>query len=217
MVVGVEAADASSKPAWRHTIRRLGQRGSLWASEAAAEVDHSSERRPWDRRPLATRPGHSAPSEQQVGTTYQCCYFPLSEQRAELVGRLIASLTNCCQLPPVELTACPSPQQSPEFVIGVEADAMINSEYPAGAAKDVAALAIGIVDQYVEDGQQSQIGYVGVDHRHRTIFAIEAFYRGKPALHGQRRTRNKINKLVGGRLVDLHPDLKRSRVRMAHR
>ena len=53
---------------------------------------------------------------------------------------------------------------------------MINTEYPAGAAKDVAALAIGIVDQYVEHGEQSQIGYVGVDHRDRTIFAIEAFY-----------------------------------------
>ncbi len=88
---------------------------------------------------------------------------------------------------------------------------MINAEHPAGAAKDVAALAIGIVDQYVEHSEQSQIGYVGVDHRDRTIFAIEAFYRGKPVLLGQRRAWNKINKLVGGDLVDIHPDLKRSR------
>src|SRR5207344_1856159 len=104
-----------------------------------------------------------------------------------------------------------SPQQSPEFVISVEAHSMINAEYPTGAAKDVAALAIGIVDQYVEHGEQSQIGYVGVDHRDRTIFAIEAFNRGKPVLLGQRRAWNKINKLVGGDLVDIHPDLKRSR------
>ena len=69
-------------------------------------------------------------------------------------------------------------------MISVEAHSMINAEYPASAAKDVAALAIGIVDQHVEHGQQSQIGNVGVDHRDRTIFAIEAFYRGKPVLLG---------------------------------
>ena len=61
---------------------------------------------------------------------------------------------------------------------------MINSEHPASATEDVAAFAIGIVDQHVEDRQQPEISNIGVDHRHRTIIAIETFYRAKPALQG---------------------------------
>jgi hypothetical protein len=33
----------------------------------------------------------------------------------------------------------------------MEADAMINSEHPSSATEDVAAFAVGIVDQHVED------------------------------------------------------------------
>src|SRR6476620_11480904 len=100
-------------------------------SPVGTEVDHSSERRPWDRRPLAARPGHSAPSEQQVCAAYECCYLPLSEQRAELVRRLVASLTNGCQLPSSEFTTCPPPQQRAQFLIGKEADDMINYAHPS--------------------------------------------------------------------------------------
>ena len=53
---------------------------------------------------------------------------------------------------------------------------MINSEHPASATEDVAAFAIGIVDQHVEDGQHPEISNIGVDHRNRTIFAIETIY-----------------------------------------
>ena len=68
-------------------------------------------------------------------------------------------------------------------MISVEAHSMINSEHPAGAAEDVAALAIGIVDQYVEDREQPQIGNVGVDHRRPGDRSpSKTFYRGKTSL-----------------------------------
>jgi hypothetical protein len=36
----------------------------------------------------------------------------------------------------------------------MEAHSVINSEHPAGASEDMATLAIGIVDQDIEDGKQ---------------------------------------------------------------
>ena len=86
---------------------------------------------------------------------------------------------------------------------------MINSEHPSGAGENVTSLAISIVDQDVEDGQQPEVSNIGVDHRHWAIVRVKAFQGCKPAMVGYGRTRNKINQLVGGRLVDVDPDLKR--------
>jgi len=88
---------------------------------------------------------------------------------------------------------------------------MINSEHSAGAPEDVASLAIGIVDQDVEDGEQPQVSYIGVDHRDRAIIRIKAFHGGEPALFRYRRAWNKINELVGRRLVDIYPHLNGAR------
>ena len=86
---------------------------------------------------------------------------------------------------------------------------MINSEHSSGAGENVTSLAISIVDQDVEDGQQPEVSNIGVDHRHWAIIRIKTFQGCKPAMVGYGRTRNKINELVGGRLVDVDPDLKR--------
>jgi hypothetical protein len=53
---------------------------------------------------------------------------------------------------------------------------MINSEHPASATKDVAAFAISVIDQHIEDGQQPEISNVGMDYRHGTIISVEAFH-----------------------------------------
>ena len=60
----------------------------------------------------------------------------------------------------------------------MEAHTMINSEHPSGAGENVASLAIGIVDQDVEDGEQPEVSNIGVDHRHRAIVRIKAFHGG---------------------------------------
>ena len=91
-------------------------------------------------------------------------------------------------------------------MISVEAHTMINSEHPPGAGENVAALAISIVDQDVEDGEQPEVSNIGVDHRHRAIVRIKAFHGCKPAVSGHGRAWNKIDV---GRLVDVDPHLKR--------
>ena len=112
------------------------------------------------------------------------------------------------EFPHVQFRAGPAPQQCPQLVISVEAHAMIDPEYPPSAAKNVATLAISIVDQDVEDGEQPQLSNIGVDHRHRAIVRIKAFHGSEPTLLGHGRAWNKINELVGCRLVDLYPNLK---------
>jgi hypothetical protein len=84
---------------------------------------------------------------------------------------------------------------------------MINSEHPAGAAEDVASLAISIVDQDIKDSEQSEVRNIGVDHRDRAIIRIKALHGREPALFGHGRAWNKINKLVGRRFVDVYPHL----------
>ena len=195
MIAGAKAPNWSSKPAWRHPIR--------------VRVGGPSERGPRDRGPFATWPWQSPSTEQQVCAVYQRCDLSITEQLAELVGCLVASFSYGGQLPAVQLGACPPPQQCPKLVISMEAQSMINSEHPAGAPEDVTSLAIGIVDQDVEDGEQPQVGNIGVDHRDRAIIRIKAFHGREPAFLGYRRTWNKINELVGRRLVDIYPYLYR--------
>jgi hypothetical protein len=133
----------------------------------------------------------------------------ITEQRAELVRCLIASLADCSEFASGELTACPSPQQRAQFLINVKAHSMINSEDPTGAAENMSPFAIGIVDQDIEDGEQSEVRVVRVNQRDRTILAVKALHSGKPALLGYGGTGDKINKLVRGSFIDLDPDLKR--------
>ena len=132
----------------------------------------------------------------------------ITEQRAELFGRLVPGFSYGGQLPPVQLRSSPPPQQCPQFVISVEAHTMINSEHSSGAGENVASLAISIVDQDVEDGQQPEISNIGVDHRHWAIIRIKAFHGCKPAMFGNGRAWNEINELVGRRRVDVDPHLK---------
>ena len=87
---------------------------------------------------------------------------------------------------------------------------MINSEHPAGTTEDVATLAVGVVDQHVENGEQPKISDIGMDHRDRVIVRVEAFHGCEPALLGHGRAWHKINELVGCCLIDFDPDLKRS-------
>ena len=140
---------------------------------------------------------------------YQRCDLSITEQRAELVGCLVPSFSYGGELPQVQLRTSPPPQQCPQLVISVEAHSMINSKHPPGAGENVASLAIGIVDQDVEDGEQPEVSNIGVDHRHWAIVRIKAFHGRKPAVFGHGRAWNKINELVGGRLVDVDPHLKR--------
>jgi hypothetical protein len=58
----------------------------------------------------------------------------------------------------------------------MEAQSMINSKNSAAATEDVTTLAISIVDQHIENGEQPEISNVGVDHRHGTIIAVETFH-----------------------------------------
>jgi hypothetical protein len=138
---------------------------------------------------------------------YQCCDLSTTEQRAELVGCLLASLSYGGKLPQVQLGPSPPPQQCPQLVISMETHSMINSEHPPATGEDVASLAIGIVDQDIEDGEQPQVRNIGVDHRHRAIVRIETFQGREPAVPGYGRAWNKINELTGRRLVDIYPDL----------
>jgi hypothetical protein len=83
----------------------------------------------------------------------------------------------------------------------MEAHPMINSEHPASSCKDVAALAISVIDQHIEDGQQPEIGNIGMDHdTGRSSPSKPSLTANQPAL--VRRARYKINKFVG-RLVDI--------------
>ena len=88
----------------------------------------------------------------------------MTEQRAELFGCLVASLSYGAQLSEIQLRSSPAPQQCSQLVIGVETHTMINSEHSPGARENVASLAISVVDQDVEDGKQPEISNVGVDH-----------------------------------------------------
>ena len=96
-------------------------------------------------------------------------------------------------------------------MISVETHSMINSEHPTATTENVTTLAVGVVDQHIENGKEPEVGDIGVDHRNGTIISIKALNRSEPAMLGHLRTWNKINKLVRGRLVDIHPDLKRAR------
>ena len=60
---------------------------------------------------------------------------------------------------------------------------MINSEHPAGTTEDVASLAISIVDQDIEDGEQPQVRNIGVDHRDRAIIRVKALDRKSTRLN----------------------------------
>ena len=139
----------------------------------------------------------------------QRCDLSITEQRAELFGRLVPRFSYGSQLPEVQLRSSPPPQQCPQFVIGVEAHPMINSEHSPGARKNVASLAISVVDQDIEYGEQPEVSNIGVDHRHWAIVRIKTFHGRKPAVFGYGRARNKIDELVCGCLVDVDPHLKR--------
>jgi hypothetical protein len=133
----------------------------------------------------------------------------ITEQRAEPFGRVVPGFSYGGQLPQVQLRPSPPPQQCPQFVISVEAHTMIDSEHSPGTGENVTSLAISVVDQDVEDGEQPEVSNIGVDHRHWAIVRIKAFHGCKPAMFGYGRAWNKINELVGGRLVDVDPHLKR--------
>ena len=113
MTAEAKASDGSSKPAWRHPIRvRIGPcliaplaafrawqpfvvargRKNVSARSSSHGARNTSERRPWDRGPLATRPRQPPATEQQVRAVYQRCDLLITQQRAELVGCLLASL-----------------------------------------------------------------------------------------------------------------------------
>src|SRR5829696_2668571 len=59
---------------------------------------------------------------------------------------------------------------------------MIYPEHSSGAAEDVSALAVGIVDQDIENGEQPQLGPIGVDHRNRCVVRSKPVHAGEPAV-----------------------------------
>src|SRR4030095_1991360 len=126
----------------------------------------------------------------------------------ELFGRLVPDFSYGGQLPQVQLRPSPPPQQCPQFVISVEAHTMINSEHSSGTGENVTSLAISVVDQDIEDGEQPEVSNIGVDHRHWAIVRIKTFHGRNPAVFGYGRARNKTNELVCGCLVDVDPHLK---------
>ena len=125
----------------------------------------------------------------------------------------------CERLPaPVgELTTGPPPQQRAQLWIGMEADAVIDPEHLASAAEDVAAFAVGIVDQHVEDRQQPEISDIGVDHRHRTIIAIETFDRRRTSPAWATPARNQVDQLGAAPSHPPPPRPAATRVRTGHR
>ena len=62
--------------------------------------------------------------------------------------------------------AAPLPQQRAQLVLGREADAVVDALHPAVLARQqVAALAVGVVDDGVEDGHAAQVGVVAAGQR----------------------------------------------------
>ena len=76
----------------------------------------------------------------------------------------------------VSSDAAPAPQQRAQLVLDVERDAVVDAEEVALAGEDVAALAVGVVHQHVEDGQPPQRRVVGVDDGHGGVVGAEPLH-----------------------------------------
>jgi hypothetical protein len=132
------------------------------------------------------------------------------EQLRQLFGRLVARLGDRRDLALRELAAGPAPQQGPQLVLGVEADAMVHAEDVAVTEQDVPALTVGVVDQHVEHRQHSQTRMVGVHHRHRRLVRVEALDHVEPTGLGQQSRRDQVHQLLVVGVSGVDPDLERT-------
>ena len=89
--------------------------------------------------------------QQPLGTQPELFDLGLGQQLVEPVRGHVAHSSYGGELVVGQLRACPSPQQRPQLRIGVEAHTVVDSEHLTLAAEDVTTLAIGVVDQDVEE------------------------------------------------------------------
>ena len=135
-----------------------------------------------------------------------------AEQLAQPVGRLVPGPAYGGQLGLVS-SAPAQPQSRVRSLWSVwKLTPWSTPNTAAAAAQDVAALAVGVVDQHVEDRQPPQGRHVGVDHRDRPVVGVQPLHaRGTSPRSGTSDEGTRSTSCAGRLLVGVDPGLERAR------
>ena len=188
--------------------------GSGPRMHAVEPIDRSSERRPRDRGPAASRHRERRTRRSRSHRRATASTSRTVSRSSSASRRSEPSPSSTDSTPSSSSAASRSPGPAPEhgaqLVLAVEADPVVDAvAVAAGHRQHVAALAVGVVGDDVEDGHPSQRRGVLVDQHHRLVVRparvedVQEAGRQRPLRYDVHRVRSR----PPSRLLGLHPQL----------
>ena len=170
-----------------------GRHGPLADGHADGEVGTSQPRRKSEHRPRHR--GHHPVRDGEVGGLHQVLAasgahvdLGVAEETGELAvqfgagGQGVLQLIDRGEFGVLQRLADPPPQHGAQPVVGVEGQPVVHTVTVAGChGQDVPTLAVGVVDDDVEDSHPPKGGGVLVDERDRTVQLIDGVEHAEPA------------------------------------